>query len=264
MEPVSQLSNFRDRHRPRLEMLGTLAQHPFENEGNGHTAGRHRRGHAPAGGYRQLQQGIQTAEPAALRLVEKLTPEMRRRQVDYRFAQLKSRQVNTDSNLRPAVRKFSAAPSRRSTTETTFKTVQPNCRAWSTACITEPPVVVTSSTRITFDPLSSRPSMRWSVPCPLFSLRTKKPLIGFSGQLLAHRAATIGIAPVSRPPIYSTSSALIASNNRSANKAAPSGSNIVLFMSTKKLLDCPEASRNSRLSNSDCRRIMAINRSRFS
>src|SRR5947209_3601521 len=256
MEPVSQLGDFRDGHRPRLEMLGTLSEHPFENEGNGHAAGRHRRGDAPAGGYRQLQQRIQTAEPAALRLVEELTPEMRRRQVDYRFAQLKSRQVNTDSNWIPAVRKFSAAPSRRSTTETTFKIVQPNCRAWSTACIAEPPVVVTSSTRIIFDPLSSRPSMRWSVPCPLFSLRTKKPLIGFSGQLLAHRAATIGIAPVSRPPMYSTSSPLIASNRISASRAAPSGSNIVFFMSKKKLLARPETSRKSRFCNSDCRRIM--------
>ncbi len=175
MKPVRHLRNLRDRHRSPIEIFGTLTEHPFENESHRHPARRHRRCHASPSGDRQLEQSVQTAEPAALRLIDKLTLEVRRRQVDYRFAQLKSRQVNKDSNLIPASRKFSSAPSSRSTRETTFTILQPNCRAWSTACIAEPPVVVTSSKRMTFDPLSSSPSIRWSVPCPCFPCAQKSP-----------------------------------------------------------------------------------------
>src|SRR5439155_6365086 len=68
---------------------------------------------------------------------------------------------------------------------------------------------------------------------------------GFSGQLRRHSAATSGIAPVSIPPTQSISSALIISNSRSASSEAPSGSSIVFFKSTKKLLERPEVRRNS-------------------
>jgi hypothetical protein len=83
MKPFGQLRDFGDGHRPCFKVFGALAKHPFENKGNSHAAGRHRRRHTPASGYRELQQSIQTAEPAALRLVQELTPEMRGCQVDY-------------------------------------------------------------------------------------------------------------------------------------------------------------------------------------
>ena len=42
IEPIGQLSDLRDRHRPRLEVFGTLAEHPFEDESHRHAARRHR------------------------------------------------------------------------------------------------------------------------------------------------------------------------------------------------------------------------------
>ena len=129
MEAISQFRDLGDLYWTAVEVFGALVEDAFQHESHRDAARGSRRNHAPSGGYRQLEQRVQTAKPPPLGLVHELTLEMRRRQVDDRLAQLKSRQVNSASNSMPAARKLPSAPSRRSTTETTFSTAQPSFRA---------------------------------------------------------------------------------------------------------------------------------------
>ena len=123
MQARAQIRDFRDPHCTPLQICRTLIEHPFQNKGHCDPARGHRGCHTPSGGYRQFPQGLQAAETAALRLIEELAPQMRRRQIDDRSGQLKSRRVNRASKVIPAWRKFSSAPSRRSTTAITFNIV---------------------------------------------------------------------------------------------------------------------------------------------
>jgi len=129
MEAIGQFRNLGDPYRASVEVFDALIEDPLEHESHCDAARRHRGSHTPSRRYRQFKQGIQTAKPAALRLIKELTLEMGRRQIDYRFRQLKSRRVNKASKLIPASRKLSAAPSNRSTTDMTFSTVHSYCRA---------------------------------------------------------------------------------------------------------------------------------------
>jgi hypothetical protein len=56
-----------------------------------------------------------------------------------------------------------------------FLTLAPRARTARTACITDPPLVVTSSNRMTFISGLKLPSIFRSVPWSLISLRTTKP-----------------------------------------------------------------------------------------
>ena len=123
MQARTQIGNFRDPDGTPLKIRRALSEHPFQNKGHCDPACGHRRRHTASDGYRQFPQCVQAAETTALRLVEELAPQMRRRQIDYRSGQLKSRLVNRASKSMPALRKFSSAPSRRSTTVITFATV---------------------------------------------------------------------------------------------------------------------------------------------
>ena len=129
MEAISQFRDLGDLYWTAVEVFRALVEDPFQHESHRDAARGGRRNHAPSGGYRQLEQRVQTAKPPPLGLVHELTLEMRRRQVDDRLAQLKSRRVNRASNLTPASRKFSAAPSKRSTTLITFTIWQSSCLA---------------------------------------------------------------------------------------------------------------------------------------
>jgi hypothetical protein len=76
VEPIGQSSDFRHRNRLRLQMIGTLTEYCFKNEGDGRAARRYRGRDTSARRYRQLVQCVQVAEPAALRLLEKLALEV--------------------------------------------------------------------------------------------------------------------------------------------------------------------------------------------
>jgi len=122
-QPRAQIGDFRNPHGASVEITCALIEHPFQNKGHCDPARGHRGCHAPSGGYCQFPQRLQAAEPAALRLIEELAAQMCGRQIDDRSGQLKSRLVNRASKVIPAWRKFSAAPSRRSTTVITFTIV---------------------------------------------------------------------------------------------------------------------------------------------
>ena len=120
MKAVVQIGDFGELYQPAAEICGTLIEDSLQHKSHRDAARGQRGSHAASGRYRQFDQCFEAAETAALRLVEKLTPQMRRRQIDYRLGQLKSRRVNKASKAIPALRKFSSAPSRRSTTVITF------------------------------------------------------------------------------------------------------------------------------------------------
>src|SRR5689334_16862730 len=119
IKAISKFRGFGDWNRAAFEIVGATIEHPLEHECHRDAARGHRRCDTRSGGYRQLEQRVESTEPPALRLIQKLTLQMHRRQVDYRLGQLKSRHVKRASNVRPTARKFSSAPSSRSTTEIT-------------------------------------------------------------------------------------------------------------------------------------------------
>jgi len=123
VKAVAHLGDFRYPYGAAVEICGALIKHPLQHKGDRDT-GRGQGGRdTPSGGDRQLEQRLVTAEAPALGLIKKLAPQMRGRDIYYRFGQLKSRRSNSASNLIPDRRKLSSAPSRRSTTVTTLMTV---------------------------------------------------------------------------------------------------------------------------------------------
>ena len=83
--------------------------------------------------------------------------------------------VKSGSSVTPRAANASAAPSPRSTRQSTRVTLPPASVTASSASSVEPPVVVVSSTSATVWPGAKAPSRRFPRPCFFASLRTKKP-----------------------------------------------------------------------------------------
>ncbi len=113
------------RHRSAVEVAGAFVEHAFKHEGHRRMPGRMRGGDTPARRNRELMERVKVAEAVPLRLIDKLALQMRRGEIDDRPSHLKSRQVKSAENGIPALAKFSAAPSSRSTIVMTRNIVQP-------------------------------------------------------------------------------------------------------------------------------------------
>src|SRR5437879_21766 len=87
METVRQFRGFGNWHRAAVEISGALIEDPLEHESDGNATRGHRRSDTRSCRYRQFNQRIETTKPPALRLIQELTLEVHRRQVDYRFGQ---------------------------------------------------------------------------------------------------------------------------------------------------------------------------------
>jgi hypothetical protein len=96
MKTVGQFRGFGNRHRPAVEIFGALIEDSFEHKGDRYATRGHRGSDTCSRGYRQFGQRINAAKPPPLRLIQELTLQMHRRQIDYRLGQRRSRKVSRD------------------------------------------------------------------------------------------------------------------------------------------------------------------------